>query len=81
MNDFIDVVSKLGFPIAAFIVCAWFLKYVYDRSLTQLDKSLTEVGNLAKSVAELTLAVNHNTEVLAELVKEVGTNDNSRADM
>lgn len=81
MNDFIDVVSKLGFPIAAFIVCAWFLKYVYDRSLTQLDKSLTEVGSLAKSVAELTQAVNHNTEVLAELVKEVRANDNSRADM
>lgn len=81
MNDFIDVVSKLGFPIAAFIVCAWFLKYVYDRSLTQLDKSLTEVGSLAKSVAELTQAVNHNTEVLAELVKEVRANDNSRSDM
>ncbi len=81
MNDIIDVVSKLGFPIAAFIVCAWFLKYVYDRSLTQLDKSLTEVGSLAKSVAELTQAVNHNTEVLAELVKEVRANDNSRADM
>ena len=75
MNDLVDVISKLGFPIAAFIVCAWFLKYVYDRSLTQLDKSLTEVGNLAKSVAELTQAVNHNTEVLAELVKEVRTND------
>lgn len=81
MNDFIDVVSKLGFPIAAFIVCAWFLKYVYDRSLTQLDKSLTEVGSLAKSVAELTQAVNHNTEVLADLVKEVRVNDNSRTDM
>ncbi len=81
MNDFIDVVSKLGFPIAAFIVCAWFLKYVYDRSLTQLDKSLTEVGSLAKSVAELTQAVNHNTEVLAELVKEVSKNDNSRTDL
>ena len=81
MNDLIDVISKLGFPIAAFIVCAWFLKYVYDRSLTQLDKSLTEVGSLAKSVAELTQAVNHNTEVLAELVKEVRNNDNSRTDL
>lgn len=69
MADVTSIFNNMVFPAAAFIVCAWFLKYVYDRSLTQFDKSLT-------AVAELTKAVNHNTEVLAELVKEVRENDN-----
>lgn len=70
MPEFIDVVSKLGFPIAAFAICAWFLKYVYDRSLSQFDKSLEKIG-------DLTSAVNHNSEVLADLVREVRGNDKS----
>ena len=70
MPEFIDVVSKLGFPIAAFTICAWFLKYVYDRSLSQFDKSLEKIG-------DLTSAVNHNSEVLADLVREVRGNDQS----
>lgn len=70
MPEFIDVVSKLGFPIAAFAICAWFLKYVYDRSLSQFDKSLEKIG-------DLTSAVNHNSEVLADLVREVRGNDQS----
>lgn len=64
MNDVITAISTVGFPICSFLICGAFLKYVYDRSLTQFDKSLS-------AVAELTKAVNHNTEVLAELVKEV----------
>lgn len=70
MPEFIDVVSKLEFPIAAFAICAWFLKYVYDRSLSQFDKSLEKIG-------DLTSAVNHNSEVLADLVREVRGNDQS----
>lgn len=64
MQDIVTVVSTLGFPVCAFGVCAWFLRYVYDKSLTQLDKSLDKLG-------DLTQAVNHNSEVLADMVKEV----------
>ena len=68
MMDWIQVVSTLGFPIAAFAICAWFLKYVYDKSLAQFDKSLDRLG-------DLTEAVNHNSEVLADLVAEVRKDD------
>ena len=68
MMDWIQVVSTLGFPIAAFAICAWFLKYVYDKSLAQFDKSLDRLG-------DLTEAVNHNSEVLADLVAEVKRDD------
>ena len=64
MNEFLQAVSTVGFPIVAFAICAWFLKYVYDRSLSQYDKALDKLGTLAE-------AINHNSEVLADLVKEV----------
>lgn len=68
MNEFVTAVSTLGFPIVAFAICAWFLKYVYDKSLAQFDKSLEKLG-------DLTQAVNHNSEVLSDLVKEVSRYD------
>lgn len=64
MNEFLQAISTVGFPIVAFAICAWFLKYVYDRSLSQYDKALDKLGTLAE-------AINHNSEVLADLVKEV----------
>lgn len=64
MNEFLQAISTVGFPIVAFAICAWFLKYVYDRSLSQYDKALERLGTLAE-------AINHNSEVLADLVKEV----------
>lgn len=63
-NEFITAVSTVGFPIVAFAICAWFLKYVYDRSLSQYDKALEKLGTLAE-------AINANTATLAELVREV----------
>ena len=63
-----QAISTVGFPIVAFAICAWFLKYVYDKSLAQFDKSLDKLGTLAE-------AINHNSEVLADLVKEVRKDD------
>lgn len=68
MTDFVNAVSVVGFPIVAFGICAWFLKYVYDRSLAQYDKALDKLGTLAE-------AVNNNTKVLVDLVQEVRGND------
>lgn len=72
MTDIIDVVSKLGFPIAAFIVCAWFLKYVYDKSTAMLkefmEKYFTLFKEITDQISNLTDAVNNNTRVLAKMV-------------
>lgn len=68
MNEFMQAVSTVGFPIVAFAICAWFLKYVYDKSLSMYDKSLEKLGVLAE-------AINHNTEVLARLVERTESND------
>lgn len=68
MNEFLQAVSTVGFPIVAFAICAWFLKYVYDKSLSMYDKSLEKLGVLAE-------AINHNTEVLARLVERNENDD------
>ncbi len=66
--DIITAITNVGFPIVSFLICAWFIKYSYDKSLSMYDKSLEKIATLAD-------AVNHNTEVLATLVKEVEDND------
>lgn len=75
MNEVIEVVSRLGFPIAAFGICAWFLKYVYDKSMTMFEKCLEKLGLLAEAVNTNSDSINENTKVLAELVAEVRGND------
>lgn len=75
MNEAIEVVSRLGFPIAAFGICAWFLKYVYDKSMTMFEKCLEKLGLLAEAVNTNSDSINENTKVLAELVAEVRGND------
>lgn len=70
MTDAVNIITNVGFPIFSFIVCAWFIKYSYDKSLAMYDKSLEKIGTLAN-------AVNHNTEVLLTLVKEVEENENT----
>ena len=75
MNDIVEVVSRLGFPIAAFGICAWFLKYVYDKSMTMFEKCLEKLGLLAEAVNTNSDSINENTKVLAELVAEVRGND------
>ena len=68
MTDAVSIITNVGFPIFSFIVCAWFIKYSYDKSLDMFNSSLDKIGTLAD-------AVNHNTEVLLTLVKEVEDNE------
>ncbi len=62
--DIVNIVSQLGFPIFAFIVAVYGLKYAYDTSMKQNDKAM-------ENIAELTKAVNNNTIVLTELVEKL----------
>lgn len=68
MSDLVQIISSVGFPIFAFLICAYGLKYAYDKSNEQNSKALD-------NVAELTEAVNHNTIVLTELVQKMDKED------
>lgn len=69
--DWPNLISTIGFPIVAFGVCAWFLRYVYDKSMTMFRDSLEKIGTLAE-------AVNHNTEVLLKLVERMDEDEKQR---
>lgn len=77
--DWIDVASRLGIPMCCFGVCAWFLKYVYDKSNALLEMIMQKYFELFKDTNEqmsnLTDAVNNNTKVLASMVERNEEND------
>lgn len=62
--DIINAVAQVGFPVVGFLIAAWFIKYTYDRSMDQNEKSMDKIGSLAD-------AVNTNTNVLADLANEL----------
>lgn len=68
MDTIIQAISSVGFPIVSFLICAWFIKYTYDKSMAQNESALDKIGTLAD-------AVNTNTLVLSELVKELKEDD------
>lgn len=70
MTDIASIVSTVGFPIASFLISAWFIKYSYDKQLEQNTKSDEREDRHWEEISKLTTAVNNNTEVLRDLVKQ-----------
>ncbi len=62
MNDIAQIISTVGFPIFSFLLCGYALKFVYVRERKSLDDAIQKLG-------ELTNAVNHNSEVVNQLVQ------------
>lgn len=69
MTDIATIVSTVGFPIASFLLSAWFIKYSYDRQIEQGKISDEREDRHWEEISKLTAAVNNNTEVLRDLVK------------
>lgn len=67
MNEWAQIINMVGFPIVSFLIAAYFIKYTYDKADAQQTEAM-------KSVHELAIAVNHNTEVLTQLVNEIKEN-------
>ena len=64
MNDVIQAISTVGFPIVSFFVAVYGLKYSFDASNKSQEKAMEQV-------AELAGAVNENTKTLAILVDSI----------
>lgn len=75
--DVIDIISKLGFPIGAFLLAAWLIRYLFDKFLLLFEKMREDDRAQTNALMNLTSAVNNNTEVLRDLVTEVKANDQS----
>lgn len=69
MNDIAQIISTVGFPIFSFLLCGYALKYVYDKERRSLDEAIQKLG-------ELTMAVEHNSEAIRDLTKNLRGGDN-----
>lgn len=74
MSEIASIVSTIGFPIASFLLSAYFIKYSYDKQLERDREKDEQESKHWEEISKLTSAVNHNTEVLCEYVKERESN-------
>lgn len=68
MNDLVQIISSVGFPIVSFLIAAYFIKYTYDKTAESNEKAMEKIGELAE-------AVNNNTVVLTHLVEKLETKE------
>lgn len=64
MNEVVQIISTVGFPIVSFLIAAYFIKYTYDKTAEANREAMEKIGALAE-------AVNNNTVVLTQLVQQV----------
>lgn len=72
MNDIANIIATIGFPIVSFLISAYFIKYSYDKQLEKDKISDEREDKHWEEISKLTSAVNNNTEVLRDLVKQMG---------
>lgn len=64
MNEVVQIISTVGFPIVSFLIAAYFIKYTYDKTAEANKEAMEKIGDLAE-------AVNNNTVVLTHLVEKI----------
>ena len=71
MNEIVQVISTLGFPIAMCVGACFFIKYQFDTSNRQMEEMRKEhkeeVANMSKAIENNTLAL---TRLIEKLDKE-----------
>lgn len=69
VNEILQAVSTLGFPIICAVAMAWYVKYMTDRNREEIDKLNTQHQQEMK---EVTTALNNNTLALQKLTDVIG---------
>ena len=68
MNEWVTIISSLGFPIEACIACGFFIKYMLDTFLKQIQSVREEHK---EEVQKMTEAINNNSMVIQKLVDKL----------
>lgn len=69
MNDFVTIISSVGFPIAACIAMGFYVKYQMDHYNEQISAIMQEHK---REIAEVTTAINNNTLAVTKLCDKLG---------
>ena len=72
MNDVVQIISAVGFPIVAAIGCAYFVKWQYEQNQKQNEEMRKEHK---EEVAKMTEALNNNTLALQRLIDKLDKGD------
>ena len=71
VNDIVSVIQSLGFPVAMVLMCAWFIKKMYDMQNDNTNKMIEREKEQWDKLANLTSAVNENSSLLRALVSRL----------
>ena len=69
MNDIVQVISAVGFPIVAALGCGFFVKWQYEQNMKQNEELRKEHK---EEVSKMTEALNNNTLALQKLIDKIG---------
>mgnify|MGYP006363382935 CR=1 FL=1 len=68
MNEIVQVISAVGFPIVAAIGCGYFVKWQYQENQKQVEEMRKEHK---EEVSKMTEALNNNTLALQKLIDKL----------
>lgn len=71
MNDVVQIVSNLGFPIAMCLGACFFIKYLFDTFTKQQEEMRKEHR---EEVSKLQTSLDNNTLALQKLIDKIGEN-------
>lgn len=69
MNEIVQVISAVGFPIVAALGCGFFVKWQYEQNMKQNEELRKEHK---EEVTKMTEALNNNTLALQKLIDKIG---------
>lgn len=69
MNEIVQVISAVGFPIVAALGCGFFVKWQYEQNMKQNEELRKEHK---EEVSKMTDALNNNTLALQKLIDKLG---------
>lgn len=69
MNEIVQVISAVGFPIVAALGCGFFVKWQYEQNMKQNEEMRKEHK---EEVYKMTEALNNNTLALQKLIDKIG---------
>ena len=72
MNDIVNIISSVGFPICCALGCAYFIKWLFTENLKQQEDLRKQQEEMRKEhkeeVTKMTEAINNNNTLLQRLL-------------
>ena len=73
MNDIVQIISAVGFPIVAAVGCAYFVKWQYEQNQKQIEEMRKEhkeeVNNMTMAIENITLVIQKVVDSMDDLKK------------